>query len=127
MEVRQYRSRAPEPKPRLDEQTGLARRRVAFDGAHAGSADGDHAGRVIHAREGSPAAPKALRMQVDVLQNLGVKGLKCSQPDVQRHVRDGGTGALARIQNFRREMQPGGGRGHRPAVPQSLRSRANTV
>ena len=51
-------------------------------------------------------------MQLHFLDDVGVQGLKGAQADVQCDSRDGGAGGVAGVENFRREVEPGGGGGN---------------
>ena len=110
MEIGQHRAGAAERETGIDEQVGF-RSGGAFDGPNAGGADGDDSLAWSMALKRLLWDRERLVMKMNVFDHVGVERLKCSQADVQSDVSDRGAGGSAGFQNFRREMQTGGGRG----------------
>ncbi len=91
-----------------------------FQRADDGGADGDDAaafaGGAIDGVGGCSGERVALAVQADFVDALDAQRGKGAEADVQRDARDFDALRGERVEHLRREVQAGGGRGHRAAL-----------
>jgi hypothetical protein len=112
MEIRQQRIDEAKLKSGMDEDIRLPVHDAAFHGADAGGANCDAAARGPNRHHRFGCHGYAFRMQLHFLDVLCVNRLKCAEADVQRYLRDGGSGRAAGVEDLWREVETGRRRGN---------------